>query len=83
MKSKLFVEERFIRSKWIPIGLWIDEDFRNLLVRINKLLANPIPIRRLRKIRTLEEFETLDTENIVNFPDDVKDTHVLWRELNT
>ncbi len=81
-ESKLFIDEWFIKGKWIAFGLWIDEDFRNLLERVNKVAAKPKPIRRLRKIRTLEEFENLDTKNIVNYPKDDKSTYVLWRELN-
>ncbi len=83
MKSKLFIEERFIKGKWIPLGIWIDQDFRNLLRRINKVSPNPEQTQRLRKIRTLEEFGNLDTENIVNYPEDSESTQVLWKELNS
>jgi hypothetical protein len=66
MKSKLFIEERLVKGEWVPLGLWVDQSFRNLLERTNKI-KDP-PIWRFKRVKTLEEYQNLDKTNIFNVP---------------
>lgn len=80
MKSKLFIEERLIKGEWIPFGLWVDQSFRNLLKRVNKV--NKTPIWRFKRIKTLVEYHNLDKTNVVNvstYPGWL--THIEWIEV--
>ena len=66
MKSKLFVSERLIKGEWIPLELWVDQSFRNLLKRLSKTECSHGG--RLKRIKTLEEYKNLDKTNVVNVP---------------
>ena len=81
MKSKLFIEERLIKGEWIPLGLWVDQSFRNLLKRLNKTKRSGLG--RFKRVKTLEEFQNLDMTNVVNVPScEGWLTHIKWEEVS-
>ena len=81
MKSKLFVEERLIKGEWIPLGLWVDQSFRNLLKRLHKTKRSDVG--RFKRVKTLEEFKNLDMTHVVNTPShDGWLSHIEWTEVS-